>query len=456
MLKRFVTYINQYDRGNRGSNAGFVKTDIRDAGCRMEIQLRGLDRFQGKAKVYLIVFEENAVGIPAGELLINQGAGRLKLAYARNILGASGYSVSQIQAVVIRYGSGKLLVSLWSEQVPEELLRGKFAVWGEPASEGAEQATPEKEQITSETEQITSETEQTTSKTEQTTSKAEQTTSKAESVPAEMENTSASAPEAAGSDKASAPDVKAPEGTPVPRTEALASTSGIEMPASASSAEAPASAPSIEAPASASSVDVPASASSVEAASTPKEMPELAPSVEMSESASDAIAKEKAQDDTAREALPKESVISPRTQVPDAAGISPQAAGQDRAQAAPQAQEAASPQITYKKIAMADIRSLPKRNWYLCNNSFLIHGFFNYHYLILKTVECDGQKKCYLGVPGIYEQPERMMAIVFGFPVFEPAWVGEASPDAGSAASNAPGDTYEIGVFGYWMLPLMN
>ena len=70
------------------------------------------------------------------------------------------------------------------------------------------------------------------------------------------------------------------------------------------------------------------------------------------------------------------------------------------------------------KMDIKAIRSLPKRNWYLGNNSFLVHGFFNYHYLILGR-EMDGDKeRWYLGVPGFYQQQERVMATSFGFPEF--------------------------------------
>lgn len=70
------------------------------------------------------------------------------------------------------------------------------------------------------------------------------------------------------------------------------------------------------------------------------------------------------------------------------------------------------------KMDIKAIRSLPKRNWYLGNNSFLVHGFFNYHYLILGR-EMDGDKeRWYLGVPGFYQQQERVMATIFGFPEF--------------------------------------
>lgn len=87
-----------------------------------------------------------------------------------------------------------------------------------------------------------------------------------------------------------------------------------------------------------------------------------------------------------------------------------------------------------QRIELNDIHKLPKRNWHLCNNSFLIHGFFNYHYLVLKKVSDHGITKMYLGVPGIYEKPERAMALLFGFSEFEeadrknPAKQGNVSP----------------------------
>lgn len=70
---------------------------------------------------------------------------------------------------------------------------------------------------------------------------------------------------------------------------------------------------------------------------------------------------------------------------------------------------------TVQKIDLTDIKKLPQRNWYLSRNSFLLHGFLNYHYLVIRNTEENGKKVRYLGVPGIYEEPERMMAMLFGF-----------------------------------------
>lgn len=52
---------------------------------------------------------------------------------------------------------------------------------------------------------------------------------------------------------------------------------------------------------------------------------------------------------------------------------------------------------------------------HLAHNSFLLHGFYNYRHVILGT-END---MYYLGVPGVYYEREKMVAMMFGFEAFE-------------------------------------
>ena len=70
-----------------------------------------------------------------------------------------------------------------------------------------------------------------------------------------------------------------------------------------------------------------------------------------------------------------------------------------------------------RKIQRKDMVCLPRCEWRHANNSFLIHGYYNYHHLIL-TVR-DGRLK--LGVPGVYHPQEEKAAESFGFPEFIPA-----------------------------------
>lgn len=87
-------------------------------------------------------------------------------------------------------------------------------------------------------------------------------------------------------------------------------------------------------------------------------------------------------------------------------------------------------------IKPQDIGLLPRETWTYGNNSFLLHGYYNYRYLILARVEDGntGESRYLLGVPGNYYSNEKYMASMFGFPHFVLA-----------KRQSAPG-----GRFGYW------
>lgn len=66
------------------------------------------------------------------------------------------------------------------------------------------------------------------------------------------------------------------------------------------------------------------------------------------------------------------------------------------------------------RIEIKDVRLLPDKYWSIINNSFLLHGFFNYRFLAFGRI---GQS-WFIGVPGIYQNQEHAMASIFGFPDF--------------------------------------
>lgn len=71
------------------------------------------------------------------------------------------------------------------------------------------------------------------------------------------------------------------------------------------------------------------------------------------------------------------------------------------------------------KITPHDISYLPKKYWGLCNNSFMLHGYYNYRYLVLCEKIMNGTRKYLIGVPGLYHQKEQSIARMFGFTEFE-------------------------------------
>ena len=320
-MKRFVTYLYEYDRTIRGRNVGFIRNDIRNDCCRMEIHIRGLERIKEKAPIFIIVRDSECIGIPAGEVVISQGVGNACLELRGNRIGKTDYSVNNIQAVIVRYNGGKMLMGCYVQHPAGDLLSGTFTKW-------EAQATP----------------------------------------------------------ASPTPDPGAARG--------VDSNSGDLYPNPQNDL------------------------------GTENNSGDLYPYANNSQS-TEAKAEE----------------------------------------ICPTSEEAAQSPI-YKRIAITDIRSLPSRNWHLCNNSFLVHGFFCYHYLILKTINAPDGAKMYLGVPGIYASQERMMALLFGFNDFEIAtdnMMGKSDTSDikySSAAQNDSGDKTNsdsqpsAGDFGYWLCPL--
>ncbi len=90
------------------------------------------------------------------------------------------------------------------------------------------------------------------------------------------------------------------------------------------------------------------------------------------------------------------------------------------------------------KIEPKDIGLLPKELWALSNNSFLMHGYYCYHHLIIAKLKDRYGCRFILGVPGIYHNRERFMAKMFGFDGFKPIRKRELRQ----------------GDFGYWYLPV--
>ena len=70
--------------------------------------------------------------------------------------------------------------------------------------------------------------------------------------------------------------------------------------------------------------------------------------------------------------------------------------------------------VMYEKIQRQDLSRLPRKEWKIANNSFLLHGFYNYHHLAY--IEEEGQ--VWIGVPGIFHEKEKLAANTFGFTHF--------------------------------------
>lgn len=83
----------------------------------------------------------------------------------------------------------------------------------------------------------------------------------------------------------------------------------------------------------------------------------------------------------------------------------------------------------YLSIGPGDFVILTEKYYSMANNSFLLHGYYNYKHLILSRLEKRGNIAYYVGVPGNFYEKEKQVALLFGFESFEcakePALAGD-------------------------------
>ena len=383
-MKRFVTYLYEYERTIRGRNVGFIRNDIRNDGCRMEIHIRGLERIKEKAPIYIIVRDSDCIGIPAGEIVISQGVGNACLELHGDRIGKTDYSVSNIQAVIVRYDGGKMLMGCYVQHPAGDLLSGTFTKW-------EAQAIPE-------------------------TPEPDPNAARGENDDSGSIRPVSEIPRGQNDDSSSIRPV-----SEIPRGQN--DDSGSIRPVS----------------------EIPRGQND--------DFDSIRPVFEIP----------RGQNDDSGSIRPVSEIL--RGQNDNFDSMRPDALSQQSTEA--HAEEKLCPP-TYKRIAITDIRSLPSRNWHLCSNSFLVHGFFCYHYLVLKTVNAPDGTQIYLGVPGIYASQERMMALLFGFNDFEvdtdhitqvdcsPTEKAQTDSNHDPSLSDAAADTLQPseGTFGYWLCQL--
>ena len=383
-MKRFVTYLYEYDRTIRGRNVGFIRNDIRNDRCLMDIHIRGLERIKEKAPIYLIVRDGECVGIPAGEIVISQGIGNAFLELPGNHIGKTNYNSGDIQAVIVRYGNGKMLLGSYVQHPASDLLSGTFTKW------------------------------------------------EAQAIPESPEPD----PNAARGENDDSGSIR-----PVSEIQrGQNDDSGSIRPVSEISRGQNDDSGSIR------------PVSEIQRGQN-DDSGSVRPVSEIPRGQNDDF-----------DSIRPVSEIS-RGQNDDSGSIRPNALSQQSTEA--HAEEKLCPP-TYKRIAITDIRLLPSRNWHLCSNSFLVHGFFCYHYLVLKTVNAPDGTQIYLGVPGIYASQERMMALLFGFNDFEvdtdhitqadcsPTEKAQTDSNHDPSLSDAAINTMQPseGTFGYWLCQL--
>lgn len=354
--QRFITYINLYQHDEKLKNVGFAKIEKRKEQCRFEIHMKNIGYTGQNCQIYFYVRQEQELEcIPVGNVQIINGIGDRRILLNGDNIAGSGRGLEEIAGLVIFLNEQVMLASQWKEG---EMLRGMFRIPGQEAAEAAGQGLAEAQ---------------------------ESSTSVPQGQPP-AQGSSASSPQ--GQTSAQRPSTSVTQGQPAAQGP---STSGPQGRSASQNQPAP--------------QDVRASVP--QGQQSPQDV--TAPSSQNQPATQDASAQE-----------PPDSLHVAEAQAACNAPRPWSATWQMMLESYPVLMPfEGEEEICCIRIELKELRLLPRRYWYLGNNSFLLHGFFNYRYLILGQMEEKGMKRWFLGVPGVFQNQEKVMAAIFGFPEFK-------------------------------------
>ena len=382
VVKRFITYLYSYDGKNKGKNVGFIKVEINGEKSAFLIQIKNLGRFSGRGSIYLVFAD--CIGVEIGEIPVRNGEAREIYDVETNNVRGSGNALDSVLGVKIELNDA-FLASCWTDDA-QAVVGNPLKVWSREVQKQNIMAAADSDNANMQPSYMKS------------------VYMRQNAMPSDIENTP------------NKPNIESMQ-----NITNKSNTSNIEI-----------------APVKNINQDrgvMPGESSGSQYTYNKSNMPvqtddsnkynmnidarrntnvNISPNIDINQTTSNISSNNTTPNNTTPNNTTSNSTTSHQNpsdiRTPD--GI--------------------------ERIDISELRMLPTKNWYLVNNSFLAHGYANYKHLVIKT-DVNGQK--HLGVPGVSEPPERMMAKIFGFSQFEPA----------APASAADVDS---GVFGYWFCPL--
>ena len=480
-LQRFITYIYKYEDDEKKENAGFAKIEVRGGVCRVEVHIRNISMEQSEATVYL--FARNAdimQGISVGGMKISKGSGDVRFVFDVKDLLSYGKSMKDMEGLFVPFEEAAYLASQWKEGKIERKLFQVIekkeqeaqdvpeAKAQKPDGRQADEAFNQESEVrpdagarqegamrqNMQTRQIGAmhpggQMRQAKLKRaggpvrQRAAQPADAFAGQGAAHPAQMPagqkrmpvsqmNTPALQPENAPGSQEGAQPTRSPgsqEG--VQPVNAPGSQEGVQ------SVRSPGSQQGVQA------VNAPGSQKDAQPTRSPGSQEGSQPASASERDAEDgsmasspgALEESAAGEAKEAAACPKEETNIQATELPLEAFFEEKGwEGIFRKQKLKIVYPFEGEEIECVRMQLNDLREFPKKYWYIGNNSFLLHGFFNYRHIIFGEMEEDGRKAYLIGVPGVFQNQERIMAAMFGFPEFR----------------TAKNTEYKTGNFGYW------
>lgn len=450
---RKIVYLDYLERGEKVKNGGFVKWEARGGTSRIQIHIRGLystDTLRGEIQL----ISRQAVHT-ADNVKIDFGSGEYVAVWKNEDLAGTTVSYEECDGVQVKLSENRLLIGQWrrrealqESKVPETENRAEEAKEvDDDITESAEIA--EASEMSAEAEEGTAEKESMSEATAET--EAEELESKSVSkASAEMEMEEPESKSVPGASAAAG--AEEPEGESVPEASAEMEAEAEEkenksVPEASTEMETGAKEPEIE---NVPEVQVKAEGETAK----PKAMLEASAAMEEREQEQKAMPEVSAkvwEKQPQKENVPEASARAEGGTAQQKSALE-MLAGMNRGEPArrkeaksPEKKPKQNPQCRdllsgdkweqlnkqyphihpfgdareYLSITPRDFVILSRKYQELVQNSFLLHGYYNYGHVILTRIKEKNLERFYLGVPGVYYTREKQAALMFGFEGFE-------------------------------------
>ena len=371
--RRFISYIYAYRNGKKEKNTGFAKAEARGRSLKISIQMETAGNREGSLDAYGFLRKgEKLSGIFLGEMERSSGT-QARLQYFLKVetdtedLMESGYALDQLSGLWIKGGPGENYITIWDE---------------EPVTRMELEIEIQEKKDTADTENI-------------------ENTTEPELKEPESEKAEAFKPETLESEKAE-PEVFRPEAPESGKAEPEAFRQ--EVPSKQSVSEQ--------------SIQIESSAQMLTSDSEKPINGVRAQEAEL-------LAGTEAEEKTEKEA---EEIITTEKEAVETITTEKETGEEQPPERYVRLWNRLTPAFAHRNpflegealdailITPRELHFFCCKNWSAARNSFIYHGYYNYHHLLFGKA-IDGN--FFLAVPGTYSGKEQQMAVSFGFPIFK-------------------------------------
>jgi len=467
--RRFIAYIYEYTNGRKSKNTGFTKVESRNGICKLQVHLQNIPQDEESINIYGVVREAAwLLGIFLGRVSVEGSTAEIQITTPAAGIGDTEYTLDQISGLWIKGQHGGLYITIWDDE-PVDIKRFVLELPTRPGSRPAmNDRIPETEEQESEihNESIESQNDQRMKNADLAQDSAAEQRNELEK--ADIDNKSNAEPEqnaesqeltVGESDLESKNNAEKDEiesqSTPEEAgiKDYIAEQEGVQEKESIMEQETDSKEEGITEPV----IDVEMASPEKpgpekpgpEKSNAEKSSPEKVHDVSgKGNDAGQDLAKsgtgqktdnEKSAEDDEKELGMQEAIACPFSNKNCQNPCNRTTSIDRRWQCLSEQYKHMNPFseddiVDCIQIAPKDLAILRQNTWRLGRNSFLMHGYYNYHHILLGKCRSGGY---IIAVPGIYENQESFMASMFGFPHFKKAKEQDRT-----------------GRFGYWYRPI--